>query len=62
MFASVNALSNKALASGLSSLMNFKGDGQTRGSADEGFSTAAQARCLRLRATVYGILLQRTIL
>lgn len=43
MFDSINALSNKALASGLSSLMNFNGDGQTRGSADEGFSIAAHA-------------------
>ena len=61
MFASFKALSNSAFASGLSSLMNFKGDGQTRGSADEGFSKAAHARCLCFRATVCGILLQKSI-
>jgi hypothetical protein len=60
MFASFKALSNSDFASGLSSLMNFKGDGQTRGSADEGFSKAAHARCLCLRETAYGNLLQRS--
>lgn len=58
LFASIRALSKRTFASGLSSLMNFKGDGQTRGSAEEGFSSAAQAPCLCLIATVYGILLQ----
>lgn len=58
LFASIKALSNKIFASELSSLINFKGDGHTRGSADEGLSSAAHAPCLCFRATVYGILLQ----
>ncbi|KAG6486632.1 hypothetical protein ZIOFF_055211 [Zingiber officinale] len=37
------ATSRRALASGSSSLMNFNGEGQTRGSAADGFSKAAQA-------------------
>lgn len=58
IFASIKARSNKILASSFSSLMNFRGDGQTRGSADEGFNNAAQAPRLCLKATEYGILLQ----
>lgn len=61
LLASIRALSKRTFASGLSSLMNFKGDGQTRGSAEEGFRSAAQAPCLCLVATVYGILLQTTV-
>lgn len=39
--------------------MNFRGDGQTIGSADVGFSRAAHCLCLCFRATRYGILLQK---
>lgn len=39
--------------------MNFKDDGHTRGSADEGFSRAAHAPWFFLNATVYGILLNQ---
>lgn len=59
LFASINALSSSVFASGLSSLMNFKEDGQTSGSAAEGFNNAAQATCLYLIATMYDILLHR---
>jgi len=59
LLASSKAFSSKAFASWLSSLMNFSGDGQTSGAADEGSSRAAHALCLFLRATVKGILLQR---
>lgn len=50
LLASIRACSNKALASWLSSLMNFKGDGQTSGSVDDGFSKAAQVPCLCFKA------------
>lgn len=56
LFASIKARSSRSFASSSSSLMNFKGDGQTRGSADDGFSRAAHAPCLCLKATMYGIL------
>lgn len=59
LFASIRARSRSNFASWLSSLMNFKGDGQTRGSDDEGFSNAAQAPCLNLTAITYGILLHK---
>nr|ACN36663.1 unknown [Zea mays] len=36
--------------------MNLRADGQTRGSADDGFSSAAHATCPRFTATSYGIL------
>jgi hypothetical protein len=39
--------------------MNLRADGQTRGSADDGFSSAAHATCPRFTATSYGILLQK---
>jgi hypothetical protein len=55
--ASMSAASRRALASGSSSLMNLSGDGHTRGSADDGFSSAAHATCPRFIATSYGILL-----
>jgi hypothetical protein len=51
LFASIKACSSKAFASPLSSLMNFKGDGQTRGSAEEGFSKTAHAPWLCFKAT-----------
>lgn len=57
LFASIKACSNKAFASALSSLINLRGDGQTRGSAEEGSNKAEHATCLCFRATVYGILL-----
>jgi len=59
LFASIKACSNKALASGLSSLMNFSGDGQTRGSADVGFNKDAHDPCLCFIATMYGIRLHK---
>lgn len=57
LFAAIKAFSNRVLASGLRSLMNFKGAGHTRGSGDEGFNKAAHAACLCFKATVYGIFL-----
>lgn len=58
LLASMRAASNSAFASGLSSPINFSGEGQTRGSADDGFSRAAQDPCFLFNATIYGILLQ----
>lgn len=57
LLASIRARSSKTLASGLRSLMNFNGEGQTRGSADDGFNKAAHAPYLYFKATTYGILL-----
>lgn len=57
LLASIRAHSNRALASPLRSLMNFRYDGHTRGSADEGFSRAAHASWCFLNATTYGIFL-----
>lgn len=59
LFASIKACSSKVLASGLSSLIIFNDDGQTRGCADERFSNAAHAPCLCFRATTYGIRLHK---
>lgn len=52
LFAVIRAFSNRVLASGLRSLMNFSGAGQTKGSGDEGFNKAAHAACLCFKATV----------
>jgi len=41
--------------------MNFNGDGQTSGAADEGSSRAAHALCLCFRATENGIFLKNSI-
>jgi len=59
LLASIRAASSRDLALGSSSLMNLRADGHTRGSADDGFSSAAHATCPRFTATSYGILLQR---
>lgn len=58
LLASISAASSRDLALGSSSLMNLSADGHTRGSADDGFSSAAHATCPRFTATSYGILLQ----
>lgn len=42
-FLCIKAFSSSAFASGFRSVMNLNCKGQTRGSADEGFSKAAQA-------------------
>lgn len=52
LLAIIRAFSNKALASEFSSLMNFKRDGQVKGSGADGFNKAAQASCLYLVATM----------
>ena len=58
ILALMRALSRRVFASGLSVLMNLSEEGQTRGSAEEGFRRAAHAACFLFKATVYGILLQ----
>lgn len=57
LLASIRADSNSAFASGLSSPINFNGDGQVNGSGANGFNNAAHASCLYFMAIMYGIFL-----